>query len=488
MGNKQSQSQSSRRKAVLQQSSHPPLTQRALLDAIDYSAASYDHRCGPYQWMTTGGYSLRLPETGFCEGYIATSISGYLLGSQPHPFSLYLNCVSCGKSCYDGGLCKIVICSCGILQQRDCEDRVVIADAQEQSLSKSMFIRTNEVPQPYNDLQTLTLGLFVDSPDQQVNFDFVLIRTLLPYFSQRQRCVAKGDMFSVGAQKFKVMACYPSAGLVNAGTQMQCYTPLHLRPLSRVHILPIRPSTLDERVVNRKVLPFMQENTVHLHKEQTFQIDGVKLIVMAAEPLDGIVTNSTELFFAGEPLATVKYVSILAHAENVPASLVRLSREQLKDAVYHMFLMPFFVGWNRIIQPNQQINIEGMQLTLQTSHTGLGVIADTSKLMFDGSLVQRSMPALLSQSLQSILGVRSNIPRSSGDPRVDLLQHIIFIQQLLSSIELRDDNEIPAGLLEQLPVHRLTSIPTSEDRKRCMICIEDYEIGVEVKTMPCCKC
>mmetsp|Transcript_28844 Transcript_28844/g.51373 ORF Transcript_28844/g.51373 Transcript_28844/m.51373 type:complete len:514 (+) Transcript_28844:1047-2588(+) len=482
MGNKQSHKPDAKKKiATPLQSKHPPLTQRAALEAMDYSAASYDHRCGPYQWNSGGGYSLKLPETGF-----STSISGYLLGSQPQPFSMYLNCVRCGESCYDGGQCKIVICSCGIAQQRDCDNKVVIADKQDPTLFKNMFLKSTEASIPYSELQTLTLGLFVEQAPDQVNFDHIIMNTLIPYFSFRQRCISKDDCFNVGHLKFKAMACYPSTGLVNAGTQIQCYTTLQTQALSRVHILPLRPSSIDERTLNRKILPYMQQHTVHLHREQTLRIAGVKLIVMASEPANGVVTNATELFFAGEPLSEIRQFSVTAHSEHLPPPLHRLNQEQLKDTMYHMYLMPYFVGWSRIIQTNQTITIDGIQITVQTNHSGLGVVAETSRIIYDGSVMERSMPALITQSLRSFLGVRPNSIRSSGDPRIDLLQHILFIQQLLSSMEHREEDAgTSSNIISQLPVYKLTSIPSSDDRKRCMVCIDDFEVGVEVKTLPC---
>lgn len=487
MGNKQTQRLEAKKSATtLLQSRKSPLTQRAPLEAVDYSAASYDHRCGPYQWNSSGGYSLKLPETGFCELYLATSISGYLLGVQPQPFSMYLSCVRCGESCYDGGQCKIVICSCGIAQQRNIDNAVAIADTPELSQFKNLFLRTSEVSKPYNDLQTLTLGIFVEN-SAQVNFDRVILDTLIPYFNQRQRCLSKDDLFSIGSQRFKVMACYPIAGLVNAGTQLQCYSTLQVEPLSRVHILPIRPSSLDERTFTRKVLPYLQQNIIHLHKDQTLNIGGLKLVVMAAEPTNGIVTNLTELFFTGEPLNEVRQVSITVHAENLIPPLQRLSQEQMKDTIYHFFLMPFFVGWSRIVQSNQIIEIDGVRITIQTFNGAQGVVADTSRICYDGSLMERSMPALLTQSLRSILSIRPHSARPTGDPRVDLLQHILFIQQLLSGMEQREDEGTDSSILSQLPVYKMTNIPSSEDRRRCMICIEDFEVGVEVKTMPCCK-
>jgi hypothetical protein len=355
----------------------------------------------------------------------------------------------------------------------------------EHSLFKHMFLRNAEVSQPFAELKTLTLGLFVEQPRETVDFEYVLLNKLLPYFSQLQRCVAKDDLLTVGPMKFKVMACYPRAGLVHAGTQIQCYSALTTQPLSRVHVLPIRPSSLDERSFRCKVLPYLMQNTVHLHREQTLKIADLRLIIVATEPANGIVTDSTELFYDGEPLSEVRVVHVMPHAENLPRPLQRLSQEQLKDAMYHMFLMPFFVGWSRVIQSTQPIDIEGIRVTVQGPQSGLGVITENSRIQCDGSLIEQSVPALISHGLRSLLGSRS--ARATGDPRVDLIQHILFIQQLLSSMEPAESRATESGVIAQLPVYKLTSIPSSEERTRCLVCMEDYELGVEVKTLPCCK-
>jgi hypothetical protein len=355
----------------------------------------------------------------------------------------------------------------------------------EHTLFKHMFLRNAEVSQPFAELKTLTLGLFVEQPHEIVDFEFVLFNKLLPFFSQLQRCVAKDDLLSIGPMKFKVMACYPHAGLVSAATQIQCYSALTTQPLSRAHVLPISPSSLDERSFRRKVLPYLLQNTVHLHKEQTLQIADLQLIVVATEPMNGIVTESTELFFDGEPLTEVRVVHVVAHAENLPHPLQRLSQDQLKDAMYHMFLMPFFVGWSRVIQNSQPIDIEGLRVTVQGPQSGLGVITENSRIQCDGSLIERSVPALISNGLRNLLGSRA--VEATGDPRADLIQHILFIQQLLSSLEPAESQGTESRVMDQLPVYKLTSIPSSEERKRCLVCMEDYELGVEVKTMPCCK-
>jgi hypothetical protein len=358
----------------------------------------------------------------------------------------------------------------------------------QQSLFKEMFLRNTEVVQPYPDISTITLGLFSDQSLDEDSFGQVLVQRLLPYFSQRQRCVARDDLFNIGPLKFKVMACFPAGGLVNAGTQVQCYTALQTHALTRVHLFPVRPSTLSEQSFRRKVLPYMKEHTLHLHKEQTLTISGIKLIVVAIEPPNGIVTGSTELFFTGDPLPEIRQITIRPHAENLPSPLRNLSQDQLKDALYHMFLMPFFVGWSRVIEANQMLDIEGVRMTVQSSQAGFGIISDSSRILFDGSVISRSVPDLISQRLRSFLGGRSGAVRSSGDPRIDLIQHILFIQQILSSIDLGGEEAGTANeVMAQLPTYRLTCVPSCEDRKRCMICMEDYAVGDEVKTLPCCK-
>ena len=40
-------------------------------------------------------------------------------------------------------------------------------------------------------------------------------------------------------------------------------------------------------------------------------------------------------------------------------------------------------------------------------------------------------------------------------------------------------------VLEELPTHTLTALPSNPEAAKCMICLNDYAIGDVVKTLPC---
>ena len=100
---------------------------------------------------------------------------------------------------------------------------------------------------------------------------------------------------------------------------------------------------------------------------------------------------------------------------------------------------------------------------------------DNSAISYDGSFKSRHVqPEVLFVSGNGII-----------DPRIaDMNRQLFQLQLLMQELDIppeRTDQRI----IDSLPVHKLTSLPSNPEAARCMVCLYDYAISDAVKTLPC---
>mmetsp|Transcript_14186 Transcript_14186/g.26692 ORF Transcript_14186/g.26692 Transcript_14186/m.26692 type:complete len:497 (-) Transcript_14186:1633-3123(-) len=425
----------------------------------------YDHRVMPYAMDSQGTLRPMVPGTQF-----TSSISGGMLATHPRNRSLHFLCLNCGKEVYDGGLGKCANCVCGAVQQRKDDDTISYAEAPNPREFSALFKMCNNRLPPniaLTELRSITLGVFTESlsasfrADGEVDYGRVLGQSVIPYFSTAERCIGLNDYIETPSCSFKVLGCQSNFGVVGKNTQIIVSQSLSCSPLDRIHILPMQPHTLADEFVRNGLLPYLRSGPVHLHSGQLIVVRQIVCVVVAATPDDGLVTSATQVFTQGEPLASLAELHMTASIESIPPILRSLPRIQMIWALLHLFIVPHYRGRMRTALTGYRMLLEGVVFKINRCWPQFGVVTEytriTCEIVISNTQVIRMVDPNTGQIVQMLI-----MPGSAPEPR-----------------------GLAPDVLAALPERQLETVPSSEDNKKCMVCLDDYEVGATVKTLPC---
>lgn len=403
----------------------------------------------------------------------ATAMSGAMLASTPRPRGLHFRCIICSSQVYDGGLGKISVCECGSVQCRLDDDTVIATEAPNPMEFSSLFsICNNRLPPNFEvmELKSLSLGVYSESINARlrangdIDHSRVMTECAFPYFAEIQRCVGLNDFIDTPDASFKVVGCQPSFGVVGRNTQLMINQTLHCTALERIHILPTQPHAISDDFVQASLLPYLRSGPIHLHTGQLLVLQQIVCVVIAASPEDGLVTSSTQVFTQGEPLASLADLHLAASLESLPPVLRSVSSRQLKWALLNLFIAPHYRGRMRTALQGYRMVLEGVAFKVTRCWPQYGLVTEHTRITCEISIVASSIVRMI-------------------DPNTGQLVSMVVMP---GSIPQQPRGVTP-DVLAALPERQLASVPTSEDNKRCMVCLEDFEVGSKVKTLPCCK-
>lgn len=124
--------------------------------------------------------------------------------------------------------------------------------------------------------------------------------------------------------------------------------------LVRFNILPTKASLENKRISQNDlfrthILPYFQQSDEdrHVIGGDTLMLNGVQFKVLSTTPSNGIVTDATQMFSDGEPLADLTKAHILPIYETLPNSEKPGLRGQdgiTERDIVERYLMPYFQG------------------------------------------------------------------------------------------------------------------------------------------------
>lgn len=312
----------------------------------------------------------------------------------------------------------------------------------------------------------------------RAHFQSIFELFLFPYFTSRKRCVGIGEYFSYGDAKFKVLAAFPSYGVVSANTAIFCSQILSKRAVNKIHILPINGPPVNAQTFSSVISPFFRHRPQHISSGQYLYLNRTEYMIIASQPIDGVVTQTAQFYFEGETLTPVHQISLSPYFEELPAQLRTLTNETLYDEIMNMYLMPYFQGSKRLVVQGQDILINGVNFFVEVSFPPKGVAHESTLIVYEGSFKSRHIqPELF------IVPTRGYYTSQIGE----LNRQLFHLQLLMQSLEMGGSEPVGASstTVVNLPTHKLKSIPSNPEAARCMICLTDYSIGEMVKTLPC---
>jgi hypothetical protein len=336
----------------------------------------------------------------------------------------------------------------------------------------------------FSELISLTLGIFSDSVNESLltggraNFQSILELYLFPYFTSRKRCLGIGEYFLYGDAKFKVLAAFPSYGVVTGNTAIFCSQLLSRRAVCKIHILPVNAPLVNPPTFNNVISPFFRRRPQHISTGQYLYLNRTEYMIIASQPIDGVVTQSAQFFFEGETLTLVQQIVLSPYFEELPTQIRSLTNETLHDEIMNMYLMPYFQGAKRLVAQGQEILINGVNFLVEQCFPPKGVTHESTLVIYECSFKSRT-------SQQELFMVPTH---GYYSPHVQELNRQLFhLQLLMQSLEMGGSEPEGASVatVQALPIHKLSTIPSNPEAARCMICLTDYVVGDDVKTLPC---
>ena len=400
-------------------------------------------------------------------------ISPYCLSKKPQPFLPLFNCYSCGRENFDGGLCQKVHCACGIMTSRLGPEEINTPSPLD--FWQCFEINNSKRYAEIAELETLTLGIFERGIPVEIlqkstlDFESIFKDYIHPFFCNKMRCISNKDYFKSNQCFFKVLNCAPEQGFVTRATRIFCYKILSDRNIYKIEITPLAPHTISEELFESLVLPYFQSPR-HIHEDQLLNINGLECIISKSEPWNGVLSSDSHIEFSPLSQPPLERIKLVPYFEDLPNALKTLDASTLVNNVVNNYLMPHLKGWNRLLYPGKTLTIAGIEFKVLETIPSKGVLSNQTVIYYDGKGISRR---------EERRHERATMPRNN---RLILRQILTMLDSMRQLTE-----EFSENLISTLPVFVLDIIPSSSEQKVCLICMNDFEVGHEVRALPCCK-
>lgn len=400
-------------------------------------------------------------------------ICPFVLTKKPKPFTPMFNCQKCGRENFDGGLCQKTVCPCGVLSSRlGAED---LSQPMFRAFWESFDICSSKRYAEVAELDSISIGIFERGiptdilQNSTLDFNAVFRGYIDPYFTNKLRCISNKDLFKCNNCYFKILNCNPDQGFVTRKTQIFCYKMLSDKNITKIEVTPLAPHMISEEVFESLVLPYFRSSR-HIHEDQLLSINGLECIISKSEPWNGLITQESQIIFNPSPSPPLERVKMVPYFEDLPNSLKNLDATTLVQNIVNCYLMPHLKGWNRSLYPGKTLSIAGIEFKVLEAVPNKGVVSDSTVIFYDGKGISRR---------EERRQQRASAPRNN---RLILRQILTMLDSMRHLTE-----EFSETLISTLPVFVLDVIPSNSEQKSCLICMNDFEAGNQVRALPCCK-
>jgi hypothetical protein len=405
----------------------------------------------------------------------------YRLPRAPPPSDLSFPCPHCHSPCSDGNIPQKVHCACDRYLLREDSGTISVHPRTAVTSFADLFtIRTQSLPTNLPELQSVTLGIFLDSVprrwkrDGEIAWERLVNEAILPYVALRPRCLGLNDLVVMGGVRLKVMACEPACGIVGVQTSIQCYQSLAIEELKKVQIAVLAPNHLTAREFESIILPYFRANKhQHLHQgtyhlDQYIYLRELPFVVLAAEPIDGLLSPSTQLFYEPRGLT--------------PASSLQLAIQvppQWQGSFFTDYMLrPHFEGWHRGVYQGKEWEVAGLRCQV-VNYARLGYVTAETRLQTVEPTIERMVLRMMGPDGRMVV---------IEDPRLQLLQQLLYLSQVMESSGLRGAaDRTGVDVASSLPTRNITALLPNQEDNKCTICMSEYELQEEVTTLPCCN-
>lgn len=336
-------------------------------------------------------------------------------------------------------------------------------------------------------------------------------KILLPYFKIKSRIIERSSKIQIGELEFKVIGTFPeSVGLVTSKTFIRCnkfYTSNNL--IKRALLITTKKYddfNNDEMCKEIKNAP---QDQLQINKGDIAIINNYEFYIRNSEPECGRITNNTEISIENKEILPIKKIKFGVIQSSTPVFSNVNERKGYENYIAQEYFNPYFLsGIKKYIERGDSIIIENIEFFVLNSHPDSGFISPETKAFFKiGISKERCLDKIKKADNQLALGLMNfNNTRSASPLRMRDIDDFI-IREIMGrnhrhlNFEDLDLNYITEEAISQQKMEEnILSLSTfiidekymktiknntEEIMKKCVVCMEEFEIGEELKTLPC---
>ena len=365
------------------------------------------------------------------------------------------------------------------------------------------------------------------------NFSDIMNIIILPFFQFKSRMLNKDKIFVIDDVEFKVISVFPHylTGKISSKTAIICnnfYS--HTIPLNNVTLITLKKREFEanEYIISQiKNTPYPSQ--LCLIEGLECRINTYDLFVRNCNPKYGIITNDTNIVIINRNIEMLKSVKIaILHNDENP----ELNDPKNEKTIFKNLIKPFLYDGNRkFIERGDVIKISNFEIFILQAKPSTGfLVPNSTKIYLKMNMNLEECHKILNDQIEQetinensernnlSTSINTNFPIINENnnrlialhERLRLLNELFANRGRLMNIINRAEN-IENGLflgvddyiqhqaventLRSLPVFKIDEkfIEISKNKEnskkeqfnKCIICMENYEIGDEVETLPC---
>ncbi len=153
---------------------------------------------------------------------------------------------------------------------------------------------------------------FMQTDSDNVNYDLIMKKILLPYYKIKSRIMKKGMYFKIGEIGFKVIGVAPfKKGVVTSKTYIHCNSYYSLNtPIKRALLLTTTKfDNFDQEALKREVISWGEPNLL-VNKNEISHFRQFEFFVRNCEPDSGVLTSESQITIENKDILNIAKVKI----------------------------------------------------------------------------------------------------------------------------------------------------------------------------------
>ena len=373
---------------------------------------------------------------------------------------------------------------------------------------------------------TLLGQFYIENPRTQIediSYETIMKNILLPYFKIKSRIIEKGTCLHIGELEFKVIGTFPNnTGIVTSKTFIRLnkyYTANHL--IKRALLITTKKhETFNEDELIKDILS-ADIHQLQINKGDITKINNNEFYIRNSDPECGRLTDHSEIHIENKDIGWINKIKIgVIQSTAIPEFNNINDKKGYENYIIHEYFNPYFLSGNKkYIERGDNIQVEDLEFFILNCTPEYGYIShDTITSFKIGITKQRCLDKIKKSDNQLAMGLLSfgnNSQHRSASPLrriggrngfndrlfLELIDHANHRRNLnFDNVDSINEVFYEESYNQQRNEDNIRNLPTfvvdesylekiqrnkEECMKKCVICMEEFVIQDELKTLPC---